>query len=61
MAWALAVCVYARRLLRRLLGPAGCWVPPAVGFLVDRQAALSRALSVAGYCCLDPVMRASLR
>ena len=33
---------------------AGCWGPPAAGSLVDRQAPLSRALSVAGHCCLKP-------
>ena len=45
----------------RLLGPAGWWVPPAAGSLVDRQAPLSRALSVAGYCCSILVTRASPR
>ena len=45
-----AVCDCARRLLRRLLGPADWWVPPSAGPLVDRQAPLSRAWSAAGYC-----------
>ena len=49
-----SVSVYARRLLRQLLGPADWWIPPAAGLLVDRQAPLSRALSVAGHCCLKP-------
>ena len=40
---------------------AGCWGPPAAGSLVDRQAPLSKALSVAGYCCLNLVTRASPR
>ena len=40
---------------------AGCWGPPAAGSLVDTQAPLSRALPVAGYCCLNLVTRASPR
>ena len=44
------VSVYARRLLRRLLGPAGWWVPPAAGYLVDRPAPPPRVLSAAAYC-----------
>ena len=46
----LAVCDCARRLLRRLLGPADWWVPPAARSLVDRQAPLPRAWSAAGHC-----------
>ena len=45
-----AVSVYARRLLRRLLGPAGCWVPPTAGYLVDRPVPPPRVLSAAAYC-----------
>ena len=54
-----AVCVYALRLLRRLLGPAGWWFSPAAGSLVDRQAPLVRALSAAGHYCSILVTRAS--
>ena len=53
-----AVCDCARRLPRRLLEHAGWWVPPSAGSLVDRQAPLSRALSVAGYCCSILVTKA---
>ena len=54
--WALvpAVSVYARRLLRRLLGPADWWAPPAAGLLADRPAPPPRVLSAAAYCCLAP-------
>ena len=38
-----------------------CWGPPAAGSLVDRQAPLSSALSVAGYCRSILVTRASPR
>ena len=31
---------------------AGCWVPPAAGFLVDRPAPPPRVLSAAAYCSL---------
>ena len=31
---------------------AGCWVPPATGFLVDRPAPPPRVLSAAAYCSL---------
>ena len=47
-----AVSVYACRLLRRLLGPAGCWVPPAAGYSIDRPAPPPRVLSAAAYCSL---------
>ena len=46
------VSVYARRLLRRLLGPAEWWVPPTAGLLVDRPAPPPRVLSAAAYCSL---------
>ena len=44
----------SRRLLRRPLGPADWWVPPAAGLLVDRPAPLPRVLSAAAYCSLVP-------
>ena len=47
-----AVSVYACRLLRRQLGPAGWGVPPAAGFLVDRPTPPPRVLSAAAYCSL---------
>ena len=31
---------------------AGCWVPPAAGYLVDRPAPPPRVLSAAAYCSL---------
>ena len=37
---------------RRLVGPAGWWVPPAAGFLVDRPAPPPRVLSAAAHCSL---------
>ena len=37
---------------RRLRGPAGWWVPPAAGYLVDRPAPPPRVLSAAAHCSL---------
>ena len=37
---------------RRLVGPAGWWVPPAAGYMVDRLAPPPRVLSAAAYCSL---------
>ena len=47
---AISVCIHW--LLRRLLGPADWWVPPAAGLLVDRPAPPPRVLSAAAYCSL---------
>ena len=47
-----AVSVCIRRLLRRPLGPADWWVPPAAGLLTDRLAPPPGVLSAAGYCGL---------